>query len=478
MASFTRLQLYQAMKDIELSSCMEFLKKFILGQIGLSECLPSAKKDLNNCIYVFLNKIVQRKSKLRKKSDAFVEKSKSWLEKEFVIPDSLFFLHRNETKIKKSASSGKRGHPKVPFKDANKRTKRRKYSELLSHSFEEIASTTIMSLHNTSKRKVTNFIADVISSRSISKQPEKPQYLVDKALGLLIERKFTKSQFNLMRSQAKELGHNLYPSYRRLLEAKKQCYPDGIKITDDSAEVSLQSLLNHTASRLLQACETVLNQLNTSVRTLELIVKWDFDGSSGHSQYKQNASSDLNVSDRYLFATWLVPLQLRYMSPNGNISVLWNNPRPSSVRYYRPLRFQFLKETVAVIKTEEEYVTFQINRLFPLKLKEPFEIIVNFKMILTMADGKVWNALKDTSSMVCYICKATPKDMKQLDLSNRHVDESALSFGISPLQCLIRCFECLIHIAYRIMLKKWYIKSIDKIEFQKRKKFIQDQLRQ
>lgn len=190
------------------------------------------------------------------------------------------------------------------------------------------------------------------------------------------------------------------------------------------------------------------------MRTLELIVKWGFGGSSGQSQYKQNASSGLEVSDHNLFATWLVPSQLRNVSPNGNISVLWSNPRPSSVRYCRPLRLQFLKETAAVINTEHEYVTSQISQLSPLKLKEPFEITVNFKMVLTMADGKIWYALKGTSSMTCNICKATPKDLKQLDLSKHHIDESALSFGISPLHCLIRCFECIIHIAYRLTLKK------------------------
>lgn len=157
------------------------------------------------------------------------------------------------------------------------------------------------------------------------------------------------------------------------------------------------------------------------------------------------------------------------------MSVLWSNPRPSSVRYCRPLRFQFLKEIAAIIKSEEEYVTSQITELFP---REIGRTIRNFKMILTMADGKVWNALKDTSSMMCYICKATPKHLKQLDLSNRHIDESALSFGISPLHCLIRCFECLIHIVYRITLKKWRITGIDKVEFEKQRKLIQDQFRQ
>ncbi|XP_036148284.1 uncharacterized protein LOC118647442 [Monomorium pharaonis] len=480
MVSLTRLELYKVIEDVQPSSRFEFLRSFILNKLGLSECLPSIEKDLNNSIHLFLNKITQKKLKLRKSSDEFIKKSRSWLDKEFIIPNSLLSFRKNKMNITESACSGKRGRPKVPFEDASERTKRRHCSELLSsYSVEQVASAATRTLRKDDKRQVAHFVNNIISSGSIPKQPEKPenrQYSEDQALSLLIRGKLTKSQYNLIRLGAKEMGSDLYPSYKRILEAKKQCYPNGITVTDDSAEVSLQSLLNHTASRLLQTCETVLISLGTSVQKLELIVKWGFDGSSGQSQYKQNASSGLKSSDHNLFATWLVPLQLRYTFPNGNMAILWSNPR--SVRYSRPLRFQFLKETATVIRTEEEYVTSQITKLLPLKLEQPFEIMVNFKMVLTMADGKVWNALKDTSSMMCYICKATSKNLKQLDLSNRCIDESALSFGISPLHCLIRYFECLIHIAYRIPLKKWRITGIDKIEFEKQKKCIQDQLRQ
>lgn len=362
MVYFTRLQLYEALQNCQPSFRVEFLKNFIFNKMSISECSHSAEKDLYNCIHVFLSKITQRKSKLRKSSDAFVETSKLWLEKEFVISNSL--LCKNTTKTTELASSSKIGRPKVAFEDASLRSKKRKCSELLSsHSLEEIASTTAMALYKKGKRQVASFVAEVISSESIPKQSEKCQYSDDQALSLFIEGKFTKFQYNLMRSQAKELGSNLYPSYDRVLEAKRQCYPNGIKITDSSAEVFVQSLLNHTASRLLKTCETVLNQLDSSTRAFELIVKWGFDGSSGHSQYKQNISSNLKIIDQYLFATWLVPLELRYVTPDGNISVLWNNSLPSSVRYCRPLRFQFLKETAAIIKAEEEYVTSQINQL-------------------------------------------------------------------------------------------------------------------
>ncbi|EFN80814.1 hypothetical protein EAI_17373, partial [Harpegnathos saltator] len=91
----------------------------------------------------------------------------------------------------------------------------------------------------------------------------------------------------LMRLQAKERGVDLYPNYHRILEAKKRCYPDNISISDQS-EVSLQSLLDHTATRLIEVCKPVLCNVNPFLlENVELIVKWGFDGSSEHSQYKQ-----------------------------------------------------------------------------------------------------------------------------------------------------------------------------------------------
>lgn len=475
MVSFTRLQLYLEIENNNPSSPVEFLTDFIFEKSGVSERLPFVEKDLKVCIRRFLDKLSKHKSKWRKSSNVFVEKLKPWLDREFVIPNLLLSLPKNQRNAEVSSFSKKRGRPNISFADANERTKRRRCSELLStHSFEEIASTTTMGLRKAGNRKVADFVSDIVSSRSIPKQPEKIQYSEDQALSLIIEGKLTISQYKLIRSQAKEMGSDLYPSYKRIFEAKQRCYPDGIEVYDDRAEVSLQSLLNHTASRLLQTFE----ELGTSVPQLELIVKWGFDGSSGQSRYKQNDASGSEVSDQNFFATWLVPIQLRSVSPSKTMTVLWNNPCPSSVRYCRPLRFQFLKETTTIIKSEEEYVTSQINLLSPLKQKEPFDVTVNYKLVLTMADGKVWNALKDTSSAKCYICKATPNDVKQFDVSTRSIDESSLSFGISPLHCLIKCFECLTHISYRITLKKWRItgSNTDKEDFRKQKQHIQEQL--
>jgi len=68
----------------------------------------------------------------------------------------------------------------------------------------------------------------------------------DEALSLIIEAQLTKHQYNLIRTQAKKHGCNIYPAYYLLRYAKNECYPDKscLQITESCAEVKLQALLD------------------------------------------------------------------------------------------------------------------------------------------------------------------------------------------------------------------------------------------
>lgn len=93
-----------------------------------------------------------------------------------------------------------------------------------------------------------------------------------------------------------------------------------MNITDKSAEVPLQSLLDHTTMRILEVLHFILTVINKSLlENVELIVKWGFDGTSEQSQYKQR--TEFNDSD--LFITWLVPLQLQTVSQEEHPIILW-----------------------------------------------------------------------------------------------------------------------------------------------------------
>jgi hypothetical protein len=78
------------------------------------------------------------------------------------------------------------------------------------------------------------------------------------------------------------------------------------------------------------------------------------------------------------------------------------------------------------------------------------------KLLMTMADRKVCNALAYNESQKCSICGASPKDVnKEETLKEKRVAYPTMyAFGLSTLHALSYCFECVSHIAYRLNTKK------------------------
>lgn len=74
-----------------------------------------------------------------------------------------------------------------------------------------------------------------------------------------------------------------------------------------------------------------------------------------------------------------------------------------------------------------------------------------------MVDGKTCNAvMKNRASTVCYICKASPKDMNNLDeCLKKTCDKNAYCLGLQTLHAQIRFMETLIHVSYKLDIKKW-----------------------
>ena len=80
----------------------------------------------------------------------------------------------------------------------------------------------------------------------------------------------------------------------------------------------------------------------------------------------------------------------------------------------------------------------------------------------TVVDGKAINAvMRNLSQQTCYICGATPVKMNNYTSRVRNLD--SLKFGLSPRHAWIRVFEAILHISYRLEIKKWkVIKRSDK----------------
>ncbi|KAF0291308.1 hypothetical protein FJT64_010548 [Amphibalanus amphitrite] len=230
-----------------------------------------------------------------------------------------------------------------------------------------------------------------------------PQKLTDdQGLALFIDGRYSKDSWQNTRLTLITQNSDVFPAYNHISSAKEKCYPVGINITGERAEVPLQSLLAHTAARLVELQEPVIRQVAGKDGTvaLELICKWGYDGSSSHSQYKQGGVID----DGQVFHTSLVPLQLLH----GN-NVIWQNRTPSSTRFCRPLKLEYMRETKEINVSEDAYWKDQISKLQPHTVRLSKEtddeskdmreaeadeeaaqlgVTISFRLLETMIDGK------------------------------------------------------------------------------------------
>ncbi|KAL0810228.1 hypothetical protein ABMA28_000592 [Loxostege sticticalis] len=343
-----------------------------------------------------------------------------------------------------------------------------------------------MKLHSVGKRKAASALHNISSSppectvTSRGSLQNDISYSAKEALALFTQLKLTRLQYIELRASAiRKNMQNLYPPYYKLLEEKAKCYPPNIQITDISAEVPLQNLVDHTVSRIAENQKELLVSLNNNSE-LEITYKWGADGSGSQKNYKQKFEKD-DSDDSNVFITSLVPLRLHYSQEN-NYVIIWQNPRTNSTRFCRPIKLQFVKETSEVINSEFANMDRQIANLTPTKIELCGRTyIFKHNLLKTMIDGKICNALSSNkSTQRCYICKATTSEFNKIvDLEPRLYDPQTLDFGISPLHATIRFFECLLHISYKLPVKSWQVRGEENKKIvADRKRNIQKQFRE
>ncbi|CAH1962447.1 unnamed protein product, partial [Acanthoscelides obtectus] len=290
------------------------------------------------------------------------------------------------------------GRPRVPFEEASKKIKRRRVSEL----------TTDRSANE------PQFAVNVVSGSNHSEvSPQIFSFSIAEALALMVDLDISVRKYLLLRSVINE--------------------------------VDFQELLQKTDESILE----IINFEERDCR-IKVICKWGFDGSSGHSQYKQKFS-DLENTDEFLFLVAMTPLRLIDMKTN---KVLEKN--------CRPIKFLFKKENADLVRNTEKEIITKIENLIPIeiKTKDGHSYIIEVVLMLTMLDSSVGNVLSETNStMKCIICGATPKDMNTLAGINRPPNVDNYRFGLSTLHCWIRFFECLLHIGYRLPIKSWQVRG-------------------
>ena len=404
------------------SQSLRILTEYVVNKLNMYSC----KKYVENIVLTFCSDLNKKWKACGRNSNRLSNKHTLWLGEKLKIETNKM------TAKEETTPTTSRGRPQKTFEDGSKKTKKRKVQHLVkSHSPSELTFATCLSLQASGRRDAATVVKEATETsptratkikKAFWSAPEniKP-FTPEEALGMIVDLKLSKYQYTSLRQLTKDKGIDIYPSYEAIKKAKGECYPEenGIIIKDTSAEIKLQSLLDCTATRLVKLQEDVLSVSNSEMllENVEILYKWGFDGSSGQRQYKQRFSEETstNISDSNLLITSLVPIQM-YGFQGSKKAIIWHNPRMSSTRYCRPIRFQLKKETKETIKEEVEYIQTQIDSLRPTRvIVNTVVFTIKHKLLLTMVDGKVCSSITETSSQICYICGASPKDMNKLE---------------------------------------------------------------
>lgn len=464
------------------------LLTFVKTSLNMQDISNETEREWKNNIKFFSEKISRRWELSSRKLHLFLQKYESWLDK-----DDIIFKVIDEKDPNFNISQPKvSGRPKKTLQDCSFQTKKRKVQHITKNArYEEVTFAAQLAVRASGRRDAAILVKELCESapevatsikhlRQEQSSSSVRQYNKEEALALYLDCKLTKNAYIIMRKRALEAGHRLYPSYYELQKAKVDCCPpkEFISINDNRVDVCLQQLLDHTAKRLAIVQDPVIRLLVSSgVTDFNLISKWGGDGSSGHSRYKQNFNNS-DADDEYLFGFSVVLIKMH--PQNQSQKIVWQNEKTSSTRLCRPIKFLFHKETVDMVRTETENIKNEISNLQPTKtIVGETEINIHHQLLLTMVDGKICNTLTNTkSAQTCYICGSTPKLMNK-EIQNNKIDINSYSFGMSTLHCWIRSFECLLHISYKLNIKKWQAKSLtEKNEVKERKISIQRRFKQ
>ena len=190
---------------------------------------------------------------------------------------------------------------------------------------------------------------------------------LEQAVAHILDCKLTRNAYQIARNTFIKMKNLGYPPFYRVLEAKKACYPNNLSIKGHCAEVPLQSLCNHTVERLCKYLDLILSQLSdVELTQLRLYFKYGSDGSSSQSNYKQKFVDENNhlIDDSSIYVSSLVPLQLVTIKVDGSIGkIVWENDKPSSPMYCRPIRIRYAKEATELILQEKNILEEQIANI-------------------------------------------------------------------------------------------------------------------
>lgn len=186
-----------------------------------------------------------------------------------------------------------------------------------------------------------------------------------------------------------------------------------------------------------------------------------FDSSSGHLNPQQKSNDPENVSKKptqSLMVTSATLLCLNYGESQ------WLTKEPQDVRWCRPLRIALEDENEQTIQREYDRIRTEIDKLedYCFTTQNGSSAKVSFVCYTCAFDGKCVNAIvKNKATSRCPVCL---KSVYQFGTYSSIIDDfkpetEAMNLGVGLLHCLIRSFEHLLHLSYRLPIMSWDVRA-------------------
>lgn len=380
---------------------------YVIEHFHLNDCHENVRCSIMNTITALCVHFLDKWRKCSYSKTTFYAKYSSWLDGVVSLNETVMNAVRNRMPCSsKDTGDTRKGRPKKTFAEGSEKTKKRIVEPLLKSSSEQLLFASKLKLQSAGKRSaakiVTKIYEDPGKASDIKRYLDSPQkskpikMTPDEALAFFVDAKLTRHQYILIRNEAKRRNADIYPCYDKIIEAKKRCYPENIEYSNTEATVDLQSLLDHTVTRLVYSeIDKIKKEFTTSKLQLKFFFKWGCDGASSQSNYKQKFDDNSRkFDDSSLFIVCLVPLMIQ----STNEQIIWSNPCSGSTRYCRPIKVTFQKESSELVQQVVQTIKNQISNLEMTKVcVAGYEISLEHNMLLTMVDGKVCSYLTNTN---------------------------------------------------------------------------------
>lgn len=277
----------------------------LLNHLQNQYCFNSDQKEIvnNSLKFQFLGKFQKKWKECFYIKAQFENKFHSWLESDFIVTFT-------ETK-----ATGGRKSSTVAFENASVGIKRRKLISITENYTEvEMKEAFLRNLRITGRKQIAKAIEALLNvdDNGTAEQGPYVAYSPEEALALVEQAKLSKYQYQVIQLQAKSIKADIYPPYHQLLNAKKECYPSEIHVTEGGASIKIQSLIDLSINRLFKDPSLPLPMPENRLKTvyLDFEFKYGIDGLSSDTRYNQKFS-DENLYDESLITASMVPVCLK-----------------------------------------------------------------------------------------------------------------------------------------------------------------------